>query len=58
MRMSKLGKAVFGWVPDIIMLAGAGSIAYGAWLVFEPAGFMVGGALGIGIGYLIARGAR
>lgn len=30
---------------DLIALAGAGSVAYGTWLIFEPAGFIVGGLL-------------
>lgn len=42
-------------VPDAFMLAGAGGVSYGAWLVYEPAGFMVAGALAIAAGVLMAR---
>ena len=30
---------------DTLGIAGAGLMAYGAWLVFPPAGFLVGGAV-------------
>lgn len=30
---------------DAAGIAGAGLIAYGAWLVYHPAGFIVGGVL-------------
>lgn len=30
---------------DLILLIGLGLLAYGAWLVFPPAGFIVPGAI-------------
>ncbi|WP_319798315.1 hypothetical protein [Nitrobacter sp.] len=30
---------------DIFGLAGAASVSYGAWMIYPPAGFIVGGAL-------------
>ncbi|CAB4167394.1 hypothetical protein UFOVP860_17 [uncultured Caudovirales phage] len=30
---------------DLTGLAGAGLVAYGAWLIYPPAGFIVGGVL-------------
>jgi hypothetical protein len=33
------------FLPDLLLLAGAGSVAYGAWAIYPPAGFIVGGAL-------------
>lgn len=30
-------------VSDGLLLAGGGTIAYGAWLTFEPAGFVIAG---------------
>jgi hypothetical protein len=30
---------------DLAGVAGVGSIAYGAWLIYEPAGFLCAGAL-------------
>lgn len=57
MRLSKLMKAVIGQIPDLIMLIGAGSVAYGAWMIHQPSGFIVGGFLAMLAGYIIARGA-
>jgi len=34
-------------VPDVLLTGGAAAIAYGAWLAWAPAGFLVGGALAI-----------
>lgn len=33
------------YLRDAVGVAGAASIAYGSWLVYEPAGFIVGGSL-------------
>ena len=32
---------------DLLALAGVGSISYGAWLMYEPAGFVVGGIIAL-----------
>lgn len=32
---------------DLLALVGAGSVSYGAWLVYEPAGFIVAGLLAL-----------
>ena len=32
-------------VPDALLLTGAVSISYGAWLIYPPAGFIVAGAI-------------
>ncbi|MNT89796.1 hypothetical protein D3C72_2305890 [compost metagenome] len=48
--------ASVAWLPDAAMAAGAGAIAYGAWLVYVPAGFIVGGMLTVTAGVLLARG--
>lgn len=46
---SKVGATVRRAAPtlcrDVAGLAGVGSIAYGAWLVYEPAGFISAGVL-------------
>lgn len=44
------------WVRDAAGMSGAASVAYGAWLVYEPAGFIVGGALMLAAAMLAARG--
>lgn len=45
-------RGIVALAPEVFALAGAGVISYGAWLVYQPAGFIVGGAflLVIGIG--------
>ncbi|MGJ5149857.1 hypothetical protein [Bradyrhizobium sp. HKCCYLR1023] len=40
---------------DICGFAGAGAIAYGAWLIYVPAGFLVGGALLLALSILFGR---
>lgn len=50
-----LGKVAANWSPDALMAAGAGGISYGAWLVYQPAGFIVGGLLVLTAGVLAAR---
>lgn len=40
-----VARAVPGALVDLVGLGGVGSIAYGAWRVYEPAGFIVGGLL-------------
>ncbi|WP_200890048.1 hypothetical protein [Bradyrhizobium japonicum] len=40
---------------DIAGFAGAGLIAYGAWLIFVPAGFLVGGTLLMLLSVLFGR---
>lgn len=33
------------YAADVIGLAGAGALSYGAWMVYSPAGFIVAGVL-------------
>lgn len=42
-------------IADLAGLIGAGLSAYGCWLVFPPAGFIVGGALLIAGACLLSR---
>ena len=42
-------------VVDGIGFAGAGAIAYGAWLIYVPAGFLVGGVLAMALSVLFGR---
>ena len=42
-------------VADGLGFAGAGAIAYGAWLIYAPAGFLVGGVLLMALSMLIGR---
>jgi hypothetical protein len=43
------------YLPDILMVVGATSISVGAWLIYAPAGWIVGGAFALTAGVLIAR---
>lgn len=49
--MQKFIKAL----PDAMIVAGVGAIAYGAWLLHPSAGFVVGGALTVTFGVIAAR---
>ena len=44
-------------LPDALLILGAGSLSYGAWSVWPPAGWLVAGALLIIAGLQIARAA-
>jgi len=50
--------AVPGLVRDIAGLSGVGLVSYGAWLIYPPAGFIVGGCLLIVGVLLVALGNR
>lgn len=52
---SRATAAIVAQVPDALMAAGIGGISYGSWLVYVPAGFIVGGALVLAMGVLAAR---
>lgn len=40
--------------PDAMLVAGAAAVSYGAWLVYQPAGIIVGGAFLIYAGLRLA----
>lgn len=42
-------------IRDIIGIGGAVSISYGAWSIYHPLGFIVGGALAIAGAWLHGR---
>ncbi|MDH6273585.1 hypothetical protein [Rhizobium leguminosarum] len=56
LRLAVLIAAAFvpALLRDGIGLIGAGAIAYGAWLIFAPAGFIVAGVLMIAFALLTA----
>jgi hypothetical protein len=47
-----------GLLRDLGGLSGVGLVAYGAWLIYPPAGFIVGGSLLILGALLLALGQR
>lgn len=40
---------------DLVGLGGAAAITYGAWLSYQPAGYIVGGLLAVIAAVLLAR---
>lgn len=42
-------------LPDVLMIVGAALLSFGAWQVYEPAGFIVGGVLLLASGIMAAR---
>lgn len=48
-------KLIISLLPDVLMVAGAAVISYGAWLIYSPAGFLVGGCFALAAGILAAR---
>lgn len=44
-------------LPDALLILGAGSLSYGAWSAWPPAGYLVAGALLLVAGLNLARAA-
>lgn len=42
-------------LPDALLVAGAAGVAYGAWAIYSPAGYIVAGVLAIYAGLKIAK---
>lgn len=57
-HLKKGALAAAGWIPDGLMVCGAGAVAYGAGMVYPPAGFVVGGLFLLAAGWLTARGSK
>lgn len=49
-----MGPTLRKLLPDGLLIAGASSLSYGAWLAWEPAGYVVGGALALIAGLKLA----
>jgi predicted tellurium resistance membrane protein TerC len=52
-----MGSLMAAAFRDITILAGAGLLSYGAWLVYVPAGYLVAGALLLVAGLAASRAA-
>lgn len=48
-------RVIMGVLPDMAALAGAALTAYGAALIYRPAGFIAGGVLLMAMAFLAAR---
>lgn len=57
-QLSRLASSCVGYRPDALMLAGAGAVAYGAWLIYSPAGWIIGGGFAMLVGWLDSKAAR
>ena len=55
MSVQSWSPLLYASLPDVLLICGAACVTYGAWLVFAPAGFIVGGALLICGGVLVSR---
>lgn len=44
-KMPKAGRILADMIRDAAGLGAVASISYGAWRIYEPAGFIVGGVL-------------
>ena len=53
--LSRAAAAAGVILRDLAALAGAASVAYGAWLAWPPAGFIAGGLLAMAGAWLLAR---
>lgn len=42
------------WLPDLLMVSGAVAVSTGAWMIYPPAGYIVGGGLALLAGKLLA----
>lgn len=49
-------KSLFVLARDFLGFAAVGCVAYGSWLIYEPAGFIVFGGLVLAGVFLSARG--
>jgi hypothetical protein len=49
-------KGALAFVRDLLGIGAVGSIAYGAWMIYAPAGFIVGGMLVLVGVFLLERG--
>jgi hypothetical protein len=42
-------------LPELLIPAGAAAISYGAWCIYQPAGWITGGVLVLLVGIAAAR---
>jgi hypothetical protein len=57
-RLQAVRAAAAASLPDALMAAGAAAISGGAWMVYQPAGWIAAGAFSLVAGVLMARGAK
>lgn len=52
----KINTIILSLIPDALAIAGAFFIAFGAWKIYEPAGFIIAGAALISGAVVYSRG--
>jgi hypothetical protein len=57
-KLKNIAAQAADWLPDALMVAGAGAVSFGAGRVFEPAGWIVAGVFALVGGWLLSRGAK
>lgn len=51
-------KAIASNLPDLMLIAGSASVSAGAWMIYEPFGFIVAGLL-LGLaGFVTAKAGK
>lgn len=50
-------KILKSMLPDVLLIVGAAAVIFGVWSIYPPAGYIVGGVLGIVAGIQMARAA-
>lgn len=56
--VTRAGAAIAAQTPDALMVAGAGAVSYGVYLVSVPAGYVIAGVFMLAGGWLLAKGSR
>lgn len=49
-------KTITDWVPDALMVLGAGAVSFGVGLIHVPSGIVIAGLFALGGGILLSRG--
>lgn len=54
--MNKFLHFLYGLLPLLLLTAGSAAVTAGAWMIFQPAGWIIGGAVLIAAAVLMIRG--
>jgi hypothetical protein len=57
-KLKSIAALAADWLPDALMIAGAGAVSFGAGRVYEPAGFIVAGVFLLVTGWYLSRGSK
>lgn len=51
-------KKLLSMLPDSLLVIGASSVSFGAWLVHQPSGFVVAGVFLLAGGWILSKAAK